>query len=100
MATAGLTNNQLLAQKANNAPTKKTAEAQTVSGLVKDAATGKPLSAISVSVEDFSAALTDDKGKFKIRVPGKSATIIFSGEGFQTKETALRGRTRSNCCTL
>ncbi len=93
LATAGLTNNQLLAQQTNSAPTKKTAEAQTVSGLVKDAATGKPLNAISVSVEGFSAALTDDKGKFKIRVPGKSATIIFSGEGFQTKETALRGRT-------
>jgi len=61
-------------------------------GVIKDAATGKPLSAVSVSVEDFSAALTDDKGNFSIRVPNYYATLIIKGQGLQTKEVPLRGQ--------
>src|ERR1700712_5923823 len=35
-------------------------------GVIKDAATGKPLAAINVTISDFSAALTDANGKFTI----------------------------------
>lgn len=62
------------------------------SGVVKDAATGKPLAAISISVPDFSAALTDDNGKFSIKVPNYNVTLFINGEGFQSKEVALKGR--------
>lgn len=61
-------------------------------GIVKDAATGKPLAAINISVPDYSAALTDDNGKFSVKVPDYAATLFVSGEGFQTKEVALKGR--------
>ena len=63
-----------------------------VTGIIKEAATGKPLPAINVSVPDFSAALTDDNGKFSIQVPAYDATIFISAEGFQSKEIALKGR--------
>src|SRR3954469_23066974 len=64
----------------------------TVSGSIKDAATGKPLPAINISIPDFSAALTDDNGNFSIKVPDYHATLFITAEGFQSKEIALKGR--------
>jgi hypothetical protein len=61
-------------------------------GTITDAITGKPLSGISISVFEFSAAITDDKGNFKVRVPSYSAVLIVSGPGFETKELPLKGR--------
>lgn len=75
-----------------DAATKKAVGNLLATGVIKDAATGKPLSAVSVSVEDFSAALTDDKGNFSIKVPNYNATLIISGQGFQSKEIPLRGQ--------
>ncbi|KAI9459593.1 TonB-dependent receptor [Russula earlei] len=63
-------------------------------GIVRDAATGKPLAAVNISVPDFSAALTDDNGRFSIKVPNYNATLFVSGEGFQAKEVALKGNKR------
>ena len=63
----------------------------TATGTIKNAATGKIIGAVNVSVPGFSAALTDDSGKFSIRVPGYNATLFISAEGFQSKEIALRG---------
>ena len=62
-----------------------------VSGVIKAAATGKPLAAINISIPEFSAALTDDNGMFTIKVPDYNATLFLSGEGYQSKEIALRG---------
>src|SRR6188472_3579031 len=62
-----------------------------VTGVIKDAGTGKPLPAINVSVPDFSAALTDDNGKFSIKVPNYNSTLFINAEGFQSKEVPLRG---------
>ncbi|MBW4889951.1 SusC/RagA family TonB-linked outer membrane protein [Mucilaginibacter sp. HMF5004] len=62
-----------------------------ISGVVKDAATGKALPGINISIPGFSAALTDDKGAFKIDVPGTHATLNISGPGYQRKEVSLRG---------
>src|SRR5882724_10025826 len=64
----------------------------TVTGVIKDAATGKPLPAINISIPDYSAALTDDNGSFTIKVPNYNATLLVKAEGFQTKEIALKGR--------
>jgi TonB-linked SusC/RagA family outer membrane protein len=64
----------------------------TVTGFIKDAATGKPLAAVSVSVPDFSGALTDDNGRFTIKVPDFQTTLIATGEGFQSKEIPLKGQ--------
>lgn len=62
-----------------------------VTGTVKEASTGKPLSGISVTVPRYSAALTDDQGAFTINVPDNSASLMVSGPGFQSREVALKG---------
>ncbi|MDE3236713.1 MAG: SusC/RagA family TonB-linked outer membrane protein [Bacteroidota bacterium] len=63
-----------------------------VSGIIRDAATGKPMPAVNISIPEFSAALTDDNGKFIIKVPDYNATLFISTEGYQSKEVALKGR--------
>ncbi|MEI6949730.1 SusC/RagA family TonB-linked outer membrane protein [Paraflavisolibacter sp. H34] len=63
-----------------------------VSGIITDAATGKPLPAVSVTIPGFYAAFTDDQGRFSIVVPNYKATLLVSGEGLQTREVALKGR--------
>jgi len=63
-----------------------------VKGEIRDAATGKPLDGISISVPGFSAAITDEAGKFSLKVPSLFSTLVVEGEGFHTKEMALKGR--------
>ncbi|ADY54235.1 TonB-dependent receptor [Pseudopedobacter saltans DSM 12145] len=63
-----------------------------VKGHIKDAATGKALEGISVSLPGFSATITNDKGYFFLPVSGYDATIIIQNIGFSPKEIALKGR--------
>ena len=63
-----------------------------VQGTVTDAATHQPLSAISVTYQDYSAAITDTAGRFSLKVPNDNVTIILQGQGYQAKEIALKGR--------
>lgn len=62
------------------------------SGTVSDAASGKPLAGINVSVPGFSAAITDEKGHFSIKVPSADITLFFGGDGFQQRQVPLRGK--------
>ncbi|GGH57541.1 TonB-linked SusC/RagA family outer membrane protein [Filimonas zeae] len=62
------------------------------SGVIKDAATGKPLAGVNVSIPTFSAAITDDKGRFTIKVPDYNVTLFVSAEGVQTRQVPLRGK--------
>ena len=61
-------------------------------GTVKDAATGKPLTGISVSVPGFSSSFTNDKGRFSVHVPNYKITLVLSGPGYQQKDIPLKGR--------
>lgn len=61
-----------------------------VKGIVKSAKTNKALSGINVSVDGFSAVITNDDGSFEIKVPNLEALLKISGENFQTKVYALR----------
>lgn len=63
-----------------------------ITGIVTDAANGKPLPGINISVTGYSAALTDENGKYKISVPDFRAVVVISGQGYQSKEEALKGR--------
>jgi TonB-linked SusC/RagA family outer membrane protein len=62
------------------------------SGEIKDAVTNKPLAAVKVFIPDYASVLTDDNGKFIIKVPSYNATLFVSSEGYQAKEIALKGR--------
>jgi TonB-linked SusC/RagA family outer membrane protein len=64
-----------------------------VSGTIKDAATGKPISGINVAVYQYStAAITDEKGYFSVDVPSYIGVLVVSGQGYQTKEVPIKGR--------
>ncbi len=60
-------------------------------GTVLDAVTGKPLDGISISVPGVSAAMTDEKGKFTIKVPSFDVELLIFGPGYQNKRIALKG---------
>lgn len=63
-----------------------------IKGVITEAATGKPLPGIGVSVSGFSAALSDEKGNFLITVPDDHSVLVISGQGYQSKEEAIKGR--------
>ncbi|MFT3844935.1 MAG: SusC/RagA family TonB-linked outer membrane protein [Lacibacter sp.] len=90
LVLALITYSGVLAQKSKTAPADSLVKR--VTGIVKDDATGKGLAGISVSVRDFSAAITDDDGKFTLKVPSYDADVVITGEGFDTKQVSLKGR--------
>lgn len=63
-----------------------------IQGTITDAATRQPLRAISVTYQDFSAAISDSAGHFRLKVPDNNVTLKLKGEGYQAKEIALKGR--------
>lgn len=63
-----------------------------VTGIVKLSDTKQPLAGISVSVPDYSAAISDNNGNFRIAVPDDEAVLFLSGDGFQDKQVALKGK--------
>ena len=62
-----------------------------VTGVIKDAATGKALSGIKVTYKDYSAAITDSAGAFELNVPSPYVSVLLEGEGYQSKQIALKG---------
>jgi len=64
----------------------------TIRGAIKEAATGLPLPGINISVPGYSAAITNEKGSFRIKVPSPDAVLTVSGQGYQVKEIVLKGQ--------
>ncbi|MBC7828007.1 MAG: SusC/RagA family TonB-linked outer membrane protein [Chitinophagaceae bacterium] len=64
----------------------------TVTGTVTDATTRKSIAGIRVQVENFSAAITDSTGQFKLQVPSYTSAVTVEGEGYNTRRVALKGR--------
>lgn len=69
-------------------------QAATVTGIIREAATGKPLNGINVRYKDFSAAISDSTGSFSLKVPDYLVSVTVEGQGYQSKEVALKGRSR------
>jgi len=78
--------------KVKAAAVKSSARQISAIGTVKDAATGKPLTGMSVSVPGFSSSFTDDKGRFSVHVPNYKITLVISGPGYKQKDVALKSR--------
>lgn len=64
----------------------------TVTGTIKDGATGKPAPGVGIIVIGFSAAISDDQGSFTLKVPDYDALVQVTGEGFETRVVPLKGR--------
>lgn len=62
-----------------------------VTGTVLDASTKQPAIGVNISVEGYSAAITDEKGKFRIAIPSPDAVLKFSAPGYTTKILPVRG---------
>jgi TonB-dependent starch-binding outer membrane protein SusC len=68
------------------------AQTKSVSGKITDA-TGTPLQSISVIIKGTSSGTTTGPdGTFKLTVP-ESATLVFSGVGYEPTEMSVRNRT-------
>jgi len=65
-----------------------------VTGLIKDSQTGKPIPGAGVSVAEYSASITDEKGEFTISVPDLKSLLIIGVQGYQNKEIALKGKNK------
>ncbi|MBW4888974.1 SusC/RagA family TonB-linked outer membrane protein [Mucilaginibacter sp. HMF5004] len=94
-----LVSGALLAQQQDSTKASKIGPAKTakdsikrVTGKIMDAVTGKPVSGINIAITGYSAAITDEKGNFTIKTPYFSSVLTISGQGYQTKDVALKGR--------
>ena len=66
---------------------------QTITGTVKDAATGEPLVGATIGVKGFSKTTsTDAKGAFSLSVPDKTPALVVSFIGYVTQEVLIRDR--------
>jgi len=62
-----------------------------VTGTVKDAVTGEALAGVTVLVKGSNIGqLSDDNGKFSIRIPDKEAVLQFSFIGYVTQEIKVQ----------
>lgn len=64
----------------------------TVKGIVRDAATQKPLPGISVTVKGVSSAITEDDGSYSIIVPANNAVLQVGENDYARRDIAVRGR--------
>lgn len=74
------------------AVSKQTNKGIEITGLIKNAKTGKGISGINIAVKDFSAAISDDQGNFSINVPHLNALLLVSAEEYQNKVVPLNHR--------
>ncbi|GGF78434.1 TonB-linked outer membrane protein, SusC/RagA family [Wenyingzhuangia marina] len=85
-------NTNLYAQVDNNTVNSETKNGTLIKGLVKDAATGNGLAGISISVENFSSAISNEDGTFTIKVPNLNSLLSVKGEGYQAKVYPVNSR--------
>ena len=71
-----------------------------LTGTITDASTKKAIVGASISVNAFSATITDDKGSFKLHVPSYNEDIVVTAEGYQAKQIALKQRQSLNISLL
>jgi TonB-linked SusC/RagA family outer membrane protein len=65
----------------------KTDQQYTVTGTVKDAATGEAMAGVTILVKGTTTGqLTDANGKFTVRIPDMEAVLVISFIGYSTQE--------------
>ncbi len=66
------------------------AQERTVSGTVKDKATGSAFPGVNVSIKGTSTGtLTDQSGQFSLKVTSSATTLVFSFVGFASQEVSI-----------
>lgn len=78
---------------ATSTPTSKVnLSGYTIKGTVFSAKNKKPLSGVSVAVENFSSIITGDDGSFTIIIPNYDALLKVNGQDLQTKVFPVKNR--------
>lgn len=73
------------------------AQERTVTGVVTDAASGKPLPLVNIQIKGTSSGtVTDNEGRYSLRVPGPDAVLVFFSMGYETKEVQVAEQTVMN----
>jgi len=90
--TTGVATAQEQPQTDSAVVTAPTGKELRISGRIINSATKKGAAGARVQVEGFSAAITDGQGKFSVKVPSYDATLMVTGDGFNTVYVPLRGR--------
>ncbi|GAB6010963.1 SusC/RagA family TonB-linked outer membrane protein [Viscerimonas tarda] len=67
-------------------------KSDTIRGTVRNAATGKPLAGINISVQGISSAITEEDGTYAIYVPSTHLILEVSGFGYTARDISARGR--------
>ncbi len=61
-----------------------------IRGVIKEAATGKPIAYASIRVKDTAAEnLANTRGEYKFEIPQGSEILIISAEGYKSKEIPI-----------
>lgn len=73
------------------------AQQVTVTGTVKDEATGDPIPGVNVIVEGTTLGIvTDFDGKFSLNVPSANSVLVFSYIGYSSQKVTLNGQSVVN----
>lgn len=67
-----------------------TAQERTVSGVVTDAVSSEPLPQVNVQIKGTQrGTVTDNAGRYTLRLPESGATLVFFYTGYESKEVAV-----------
>lgn len=76
------------------------AQAKTITGTVKDANGDGIIGATILEKGTVNATITDINGNFKIKLTGKSNTLVFSFIGYKTQEVSVTNQNEVNITLL
>jgi TonB-linked SusC/RagA family outer membrane protein len=68
--------------------------ANTVTGTVRDASTGKPVAGANIDVAGIASAISEDDGSYTIHLPAKNGILAVSGYGYARRDIPVQGRDR------
>ncbi len=76
---------------AQQSPSTATENNFKVHGAVVNASTGRPIRGIRLTYKILAASITDSLGNFSITLPRNAGLLLVEGDGYQSKEVAVRG---------
>lgn len=73
------------------------AQERVVSGVVTDAADGSPLPQVNIQIKGTqSGTISDNEGRYQLRVPGPETVLFFFYTGYESKEVVVAERSVIN----
>lgn len=80
------------AKTVNNNKAVANAAVQVAKGVVKDAVSNTGINGARVQIKGFSAAITDTAGRFSLKIPNTTATILVTADGYDDQLVSVKYR--------